>query len=295
MADNRTFIKVHDGMPDHPKIEGLSDAAFRLLVTTWCWCSRQHTDGRVPAAVWKKRGTPKARRELAEAGLTEEVDGGIAMHDYLDHQRSAEQIEDFRRKKQAAGRKGGKTRAAKQADAKQVPEQTPGERQADAQAKSNTETEELLRSSQTETEPVPPSAGREDAPRAEPDDPPGPSTDLEPATPDTTQALVADWIDHVPKRPPTNVIGQVSKHIKAMLAEGIDAGDVRRGIAAWAGKGLHPSTLPSVVNEVMNARPLATATARPATTDLRVAQAQSLKALYADPDRPPTIRGEITG
>lgn len=37
-----------------------------------------------------------------------------------------------------------------------------------------------------------------------------------------------------------------------MLAEGIDPDDVRRGLAAWMTKGLHPSTLPSVVNEVMN-------------------------------------------
>lgn len=275
MADTRTFIKVHDGMPDHPKIEGLSDAAFRLLVTTWCWCSRHHTDGRVPAAVWKKRGTPRARRELIEAGLAEEAESGIAMHDYLDHQRSAEQIEEHRQKRRMAGSKGGKTRAANQAKAKQVLEHPPGKSLADAQAKSNTETEEVLRTSQTETEPIPPSAGRV-APR------------------DTTQALVADWIDHVPKRPPNSVIGQVSKHIKAMLAEGIDAVDVRRGVAAWANKGLNPSTLPSVVNEVMNARPLAAA-ARPATTDVRVAAAQQLKSLYVEQDRPPTIRGEIAG
>jgi hypothetical protein len=38
-----------------------------------------------------------------------------------------------------------------------------------------------------------------------------------------------------------------------MLAEGIDPDDIRRGVAVWMTKGLHPSTLPSVVNEVMNA------------------------------------------
>jgi hypothetical protein len=55
-----------------------------------------------------------------------------------------------------------------------------------------------------------------------------------------------------------------------MLAEGIDPADVRRGLAAWVGKGLHPSALPSVVNELMNARPTA---GRPSTADLRTAQA----------------------
>jgi hypothetical protein len=273
MADSRTYIKVHDGMPDHPKIDGLSDAAFRLLVTTWCWCSRHLTDGHVPAATWKKRGTARTRGQLVAAGLVEEVTGGVRMHDYLQHQRSADEVAELRRKKQEAGSKGGRTRAANQADAKQVLKQTPSKPQAEAQAKSNTETEEVLRTSQTETEPVPPSAGRV-APR------------------DTAQALIADWIEHVPKRPPGNVVGQVSKHIKAMLAEGVDPLDIRRGLAAWVGKGLHPSTLPSVVNEVMNGSPLAAA-ARPATTDVRVAQAQALKSRYTD--RPPTVRGEIAG
>lgn len=65
--------------------------------------------------------------------------------------------------------------------------------------------------------------------------------------------LVAEWLDHCAKRPPGQVIGQVSKNLKQMLTEGIDYEDVRRGLAAWASKGIHPSTLPSVVNEVMNA------------------------------------------
>lgn len=71
------------------------------------------------------------------------------------------------------------------------------------------------------------------------------------ATP-TTQTIVAEWIDRCRKRPPSPTIGQMAKSIEALLAEGIDADDVRRGIAAWTTKGLHPSTLPSVVNEVMN-------------------------------------------
>lgn len=75
------------------------------------------------------------------------------------------------------------------------------------------------------------------------------------ATPVTAQTLIAEWIDHVPKKPPSNVIKQVGKHLKAMLDEGIDPADVRRGLAVWVSKGLHPSTLPSVVNEVMNAAP----------------------------------------
>jgi len=76
----------------------------------------------------------------------------------------------------------------------------------------------------------------------------------EPAEP-TTQALIAEWIDHCAARPPRNVIGQASKQVKAMLEEGIDPQRIRHGLAEWNRKGLHPSTLPSVVHELANKRP----------------------------------------
>jgi hypothetical protein len=102
-----TFIKVHDGMPDHPKVEALSDGAFRLVVTLWCWCARHKTDGRVPLATWNKRGTPKTRRELLTERLAFEYPDHVAMHDYLDWQRSAAQIEADREQRRTAGRAGG--------------------------------------------------------------------------------------------------------------------------------------------------------------------------------------------
>lgn len=110
MADDRTYIKVHDGIEDHPKIVALSDAAFRLLVTTWGWCSRHHTDGRVPLTVWRRRGTAKARKELVDGQLAEQHDGHLQMHDYLEHQRSAAEIAAKKEEKRAAGMKGAHKR-----------------------------------------------------------------------------------------------------------------------------------------------------------------------------------------
>lgn len=69
----------------------------------------------------------------------------------------------------------------------------------------------------------------------------------------TAQTIVAEWLERTPKRPPGTVIGQVARSVDVMLGEGIDPDDLRRGLGAWMAKGLHPSTLPSVVNEVMNA------------------------------------------
>lgn len=100
----------------------------------------------------------------------------------------------------------------------------------------------------------------------------------------TAQTIVAEWMDHVSKRPPQQVIGQASKHIAAMLEEGIDPDDVRRGVAAWVDKGLHPAALPSVVNEVMNARRRASPSKR--NTDDRVRDGLTIAARLAEPEQP---------
>ncbi|TFV90416.1 hypothetical protein [Blastococcus sp. CT_GayMR16] len=157
MADPRTYIRVHDGMDEHPKIEPLSDAAFRLLHKCWAYCSRQKTDGRLTDAAWQNRGTAKARQELVDAGLVHlpgfecphpaedcppAPGGHVQMHDYLDWQRSAAEIEELSRKRSEAGRRGGRARAGSRASAKQVPEPVAGNVEADTE----TDTETSLRS-----------------------------------------------------------------------------------------------------------------------------------------------------
>src|SRR5690242_15777024 len=101
--DKRTFITVHDGMPEHHKIEALSDMAFRALIDLWCWCSRNESDGEVPAAVWAKRTTPSVRRELLRDLAKRRTDGTVEMHDYLEHQRSKAEIAELREKRSRAG------------------------------------------------------------------------------------------------------------------------------------------------------------------------------------------------
>ena len=69
-------------------------------------------------------------------------------------------------------------------------------------------------------------------------------------TPETAQTLLAEWIDHCREKPPGTVKGQVAKHIKTLMDEGIGYDRVRRGLAEWNRRGLHPSTLPSVIHEL---------------------------------------------
>lgn len=72
----------------------------------------------------------------------------------------------------------------------------------------------------------------------------------------TAQTIVGEWIDRCTKRPPGQTIGQTSKQIKKLLEDdGIDPDDIRRGLAKWMAKGSAPSSIPSFVNEAMNATP----------------------------------------
>lgn len=152
MADDRTYIRVHDGMDEHPKVVGLSDGAFRLLMRAWSYCSRQLTDGQIPEAAWRDRGSPKARREVIDAGLAHPSGHvcdhpgcptpppkHVQMHDYLEHQRSAAQVAELKRKRAEAGSKGGKAKANSQASAKQVLEQTPGKTVPSTETEADTE------------------------------------------------------------------------------------------------------------------------------------------------------------
>lgn len=117
--DKRVYITVHNGMPEHFKIEALSDKGFRCLVTLWCWSSRNETDGKIPESVWVKRTNAKARAELLKE-MVEPIKGGYYMHDYLEHQRSKREIEALRSKRVRAGSLGGKRSAETRAHDKWI-------------------------------------------------------------------------------------------------------------------------------------------------------------------------------
>lgn len=251
--DKRPFIMVTDTMPEHPKVEALSDAAFRLLVTTWCYCSRQMNDGRITAAAWTRRGTPKARRELEAAGLVELEDGMAVVHDYTEHQRTAADVQELTEKRAAAGAAGGKAKAAKRLAA--------ATSNGLASAKQNA-SNGLANDQQTSSR-VEERRGEQIA-SGGPNEPAVSGKVLASASNEpTAQTLVAEWIDHCPERPPSRVIGQVAKELQGMLNDGLPYPAVRAGLQQWQQRGLHPSTLASVVHEMRTAtgRP-----ARPATS-----------------------------
>lgn len=144
--DPRTYITVHDGMPEHPKVERLDDEAFRTLVTMWCWCSRNLTDGFVPQASWDRRVSVASAKQLLDACLAHVVDGGVQMHDYTEHQRTAQEVADLRNKRVNAGRLGGLAKAGRnvasaKASASPVAKQSAKQTASKSLAESETETD----------------------------------------------------------------------------------------------------------------------------------------------------------
>lgn len=95
--------------------------------------------------------------------------------------------------------------------------------------------------------------------------------------PRTTQELVAWWVDGCDKRPDRSTIGQISKHIKALLEQDFEPVHIRRGIAELMAKELHPSQLPNLVSHAANrGAPIRAAPGKPTRTDATFAANQQV-------------------
>jgi hypothetical protein len=75
----------------------------------------------------------------------------------------------------------------------------------------------------------------------------------------SAKQLLAEYVTGCSHRPPNGTLGHLGKEIRALLDEGFDPEPVRSALERMRAKGLHPSVLPSVVNEVLNASPPAAA------------------------------------
>lgn len=266
MRDERTYIRVHDGMPDHPKVESLSDKAFRLLVVHWCWCSRYLTNGQIPRAKWDKEGTPKARRELLAAGLAKECGEQVRMHDYLQHQRSAGEVEEKRAVRRRAAMLGNHQRwhvAKNVYDPKcevcveASPPEPPPSDEDDPPIGSGSQ-----KRSQTES-----GRDRKKSPEVRDRDREG-STQPGKARYETNARelattahtphagrLVDDYADTCRQRPPARVRAKLGAAVQELLDEHWSDELITAALHRWGAKGLDASVLVSVANEVANGDP----------------------------------------
>ncbi|MER7047055.1 hypothetical protein ABT391_19585 [Streptomyces jumonjinensis] len=69
----------------------------------------------------------------------------------------------------------------------------------------------------------------------------------------SAKQLITEYEAACAHRPPSGVLGHLGRETARLLAEGIDPDHVRAGLARHRARGLHPSTLPSLVHEAMNA------------------------------------------
>lgn len=82
------WVRLDDGMPDHPKMAGLTNAALGAFVRGLCYCARYLTDGVLPAGAAQRMMTNAEARALVAAGVLVDREGAFVIHDYLDYQPS---------------------------------------------------------------------------------------------------------------------------------------------------------------------------------------------------------------
>lgn len=220
------WAKFDDQFTDHPKVVAAGPMAELLAMRAVIHCARYETDGHVQAAQLPRlavgiTSVKKRVAKLVEVGLWhEDPDGdGWWVHDYLDYNPSAEEQEQ----KRADARE--RMRRVREKKRRRSPERS-------RHVRANSE-----RSSPNPV-PVPPVPDGTDTSGGAPAGPAPPA-----------KTLVDEHIAACPDRPPTDVIGQVGRHVARLLDEQIPPDDIRGALTLLRTKGLHPSTLPSLVEE----------------------------------------------
>jgi len=108
------YLNLDDDYPDHPKVEALTDPAFRLHTAAMTFCAKFTTDGFISPSQASKRTTtyrPRLLTELIDGGLWHDQGDGCGtktcppgragfylLHDYLQWNKSKDWWEKKRRK-----------------------------------------------------------------------------------------------------------------------------------------------------------------------------------------------------
>jgi hypothetical protein len=104
-----SWARLDENFPEHPKVLGLKDDAFRAHVRAICYSARLLTDGVILRAALPSIGASvKIANSLVTAGVWEAADGGYVIHDYLTYNPAREEVLANRQKKAEAGALGGR-------------------------------------------------------------------------------------------------------------------------------------------------------------------------------------------
>lgn len=96
-----SWIKLDIGMPNNPKVLGISDKGFRIYIESICYAGSYMTDGIIPLAYVKKNLAEDVIDELVTRNLWKVTGEKIEIVNYMEHQTPKDEIE----KKRESGRK----------------------------------------------------------------------------------------------------------------------------------------------------------------------------------------------
>lgn len=193
-----TWTKLDDNIYDNPKMVKAGEDAADLYVRALVYCNKHLTDGRIEAevlgAITRKRNSAKLAADLVRVGAWEtHPEGGWMVHDFHDHNPTAEEVmakrAELSAKRSEAGKLGGMRsgeRRSNEAKLKQaasvVSKQTASngeanEVEATKQTSSNRRTPVPSRPvpEEGEGDARPPAPAREETPQAPAPTPPAPA------------------------------------------------------------------------------------------------------------------------
>ena len=88
-----SWIRLDDNFPNHPKVVGLNDQAFRLYISGLCYASHYLTDGLIIEPVMRRLDGADGVNELVEAGLWLKVAKGWQIASYGEYQTPKSEVE----------------------------------------------------------------------------------------------------------------------------------------------------------------------------------------------------------
>lgn len=245
------WFKVDDSLHSSKKLLAIPRrhrlAAIGLWTIAGSWSADQLEDGIIPDFMIEEWGGTKVVVDaLVKAGLWERGQESVAFRNWSEYQPTKADVE---REREAARERMRNARAKRKGV--KLDEQRDAEECSPEQTPNTGGTSPEVRESFGNPDPVPvpvptPIGGSDD-----------PATNGQASDDDQQHAgtIVAEWIDSIKgKRPPNRVIGQLSKEIKILLDEGHEYQEVRQAVILWSQKGIHPSTLASVLHESRNPR-----------------------------------------
>ncbi len=270
------WLKLDDLYDDHPKIVGLHPLAELLDVRGMLYGSRLKTDGFVPRGQLEALGrripaVAKKVAELVAAGRWHDGPSdccpdpggkGWWIHDFLVYNPSRAERDNERA---AAAERMAKARANKNPRSKNVPaNKTAGS----PEVRANTP-DAFARTSLNPIEdrsgnpvPSPPHVPSEHMPPAGADAPRGDPVPANSNGQTPAQRLLAGYIAACKVRPPDGFLGPLSAEVKRLVGQGYSEADIATALEVIRRKGLHHTSLPSVLNEFLNADPAADRGAR---------------------------------